>query len=280
MSIVKANSLLKFTPATVGSPIPQLDNRTAVSNDESSRPIVLLYGWMGSQMPHLQKYALKWNEKGYNTFAYCPTTSETFITPARSKCKKMMDQIKEYLNSNPNCQSLIIHAFSNGGGFYYFYTLELLMEHKDYKYLHRYVKGSVLDSLPTLSLKSAIEASKVSAGALFSAFLAIFIVPIIYIAMRNFMISYRDHITHSKNKWQHLVFYSKNDKLVKYDQVTEFLKIFRNNHKNHQDILIEQCFEDSPHVLHLRQHPEVYMNRIDQFLTRIKEASSSVSSSS
>eukprot|EP01133_Synstelium_polycarpum_P007779 gene7779-9128_t len=156
-------SELKFIPALVGSPVPEL-NGTTSSTDEDSRPLVVVFGWMGSQRLYLSKYIDKWTNRGFNTLSYCPTTLETFVHQVATQRKyQMMDHICQYLKENPKCQSILFHCFSNGGGFHYKFIMEQIYSNPKYMHLHGYIQGAVFDSLPTFQMWAAIKASRTSA---------------------------------------------------------------------------------------------------------------------
>eukprot|EP01132_Coremiostelium_polycephalum_P008057 gene8057-9912_t len=180
----------------------------------------------------------------------------------------MLRQIKRYLNDNPNCKSIVFHIFSNGGGFFYAHFIRLIYSHPEFQFLRQYVKGSVFDSLPTTEFVAGIKAIRGSAG-LLMAFLTAIAYPFLIITWFPFLIKYRYYLSYKKNKWLHMIFYSKGDIIVSPEQVKLFADQLRSQVG---DLLVhEKCWEESGHVAHLKTYPKEYNQEVDGFVTTVFE---------
>jgi len=198
------------------------DDDVFIDSAKDETPLVVLFGWMGSGDKYLAKYSHEWNKRGFNTMAYCPTTFETFLvvgTP--SKSLKMLDQISAYLEAHPNCKSIKFQAFSNGGGFFYSAIMDHIHNNSKYAHIREKLSGTVLDSLPTLSLVAFVKAVYTSAG-LIASMITFLTLPFALCLWLPVMIKYRKNLAHPKNQFLHLIFYSKTDTLVHHTQVENF----------------------------------------------------------
>ncbi|EFA85947.1 putative transmembrane protein [Heterostelium album PN500] len=263
--------VLKYSPALVGSDIPNLTSKSKNLKEES-RPLVLLYGWMGSQPVYLNKYAQQWTQRGYNVFAYCPSTLETFFPPYRVKQinNKMLPIVKGYIKDHPQCQGIIFHCFSNGGGFYYSEIIHEMVNNPEFQHLHQFMKGTVFDSLPSLSMNAGLRAARISGGLLVYLFVKILMFPLMILFMGDHWERYKRNLSHEKNVWPHLVIYSKDDSIVTVDQVEILIDLLKNKTlAKKPNLYLETCFDNSPHVCHLRTHPKEYGESMDQLVERI-----------
>ncbi|KYQ94219.1 putative transmembrane protein [Tieghemostelium lacteum] len=234
----------------------------------SARPVCWLYGWMGSNPKHVSKYVELWNNKGYNVYSYCPKSYEVFFQPSLTwKTNSMLDQISCHLSSNPECKTIIFHCFSNGGGFFYSNLMQKINTMEEYKHLHSYIKGAVLDSLPTIDPVSGFKAMKVASGAL-AFYFALLFAPLFMLLWTPVMIRYRKNLTLSSSRFPHLLIYSKIDLLVTENQVQNYKKLLEKQIDS--NLVMSKCFDDSPHVLHYKIHPKEYVNEIDSLLEKIK----------
>ncbi|KAF2068746.1 hypothetical protein CYY_009927, partial [Polysphondylium violaceum] len=251
------HGFLRFTPALGKSNQDLKENDVFIESSKDETPLVVLFGWMGSGDKYLAKYSYEWNKRGFNTLAYCPTTFETFMvigTP--SKTLKMLDQISAYLEAHPNCKNIKFQAFSNGGGFFYASIMEHIHNNPKFENIRSKLSGTVLDSLPTLSLTSFVRAVYTSAG-LIASIITFLTLPFGLCLWMPMMLKYKTNLAHPKNQFPHLMFYSKTDTLVHHTQVENFLTVLKKSLKS-EHLLIEKCWEKSGHVLHLRTHPEEY----------------------
>ncbi|GAM27276.1 hypothetical protein SAMD00019534_104510 [Acytostelium subglobosum LB1] len=266
--------------ATVGTPVPQL-TKNGSDLSEESRPLVVMLGWMGSQAPYLYKYTEKWTSQGFNAMQYCTGIAEVYIIPMRTKnIQIMLAQIKKYIKDHPSCQGIIFHCFSNGGGFYYSEILEQIYNNPEFKHLHQYIKGSVLDSLPSLSIRAAMRAGRAAGGLIVYLILYIFVFPLLMLFARNFFDQYKSNLSNPKNQWSHLIIYSKDDDVVTSDQVDILLEALKNKtFATKSDLLQVTCFEKSAHVGHLRHHPQEYISSLQSFIKNVNKQSTTTTSS-
>ncbi|KAM9952637.1 hypothetical protein ACTFIR_007691 [Dictyostelium discoideum] len=255
--------ILEFLQAENDSPLPY---------EGEDRPLVVVLGWMGCRREHLLKYVDQWRKRGFNTFSFCSKPIQLLVPGViQNKGDEMLEQIKKYLKENRNCKSVIFNAFSNGGGFYYAHMVRQIHEREDCKWMAPLVKGTVLDSLPAIRPLSIYSAFRLTSPNMFVTFLLALVVPLFVILFWSKMSSYQQILTSKKNQWQHLIFYSKADTIVHSDDIDNLVGKIKNNLSdvNHLDY---KCFDDSPHVLHMRAHPKIYEDKLNHFVTSIKNS--------
>ena len=92
----------------------------------STRPLILLCGWLGCRPRDLDKYGVAWRELGHDTLAAAPTLAPLLWPPsAEAAAERLESATLAALATRPN-PSVILHAFSNGG----FYAAGALLERK------------------------------------------------------------------------------------------------------------------------------------------------------
>mmetsp|Transcript_7796 Transcript_7796/g.21051 ORF Transcript_7796/g.21051 Transcript_7796/m.21051 type:complete len:309 (-) Transcript_7796:169-1095(-) len=128
--------------------------RICVKEVEDSKAVVLLFGWMGSPLKHVDKYAELYNDRGCSTVSAIadPTaimtrwkskirTDMLRVLPHVAKLIRHAEMEKASRNSDGDGDGgsddakvpLIIHAFSNGGVFNLeMLDLELLLREEEY----------------------------------------------------------------------------------------------------------------------------------------------------
>ncbi|KAN0031437.1 hypothetical protein ACTFIV_005301 [Dictyostelium citrinum] len=261
MSVQKKLPIFEFQQAENDSPLPY---------EGEDRPLVIVLGWMGCRREHLQKYIDQWRKRGFNTFSFCSKPIQLLIPGViQNKGDEMLEQIKKYLKENKSCKSVIFHGFSNGGGFYYGHIIRQIHERDDCKWMRSYIKGSVLDSLPAIRPLSIYTAFKLTSPNIIVTFLLALVVPLFVILFWKKMSLYQQILTSKKNQWQHLIFYSKADIIVHSDDIDQIVVTLKNNLSD-KDSLDYKCFDDSPHVLHMRSHPKIYEEKLNHFISSIK----------
>ncbi|KDN32900.1 hypothetical protein RSAG8_14013, partial [Rhizoctonia solani AG-8 WAC10335] len=89
---------------------------------EEERPLILIFGWMGAQLPHLYKYTEHYNKlyplatqilvRAHASYFW---GSETTGRAAVSPVIKLLRDAGIHENTMPGSSGLLVHAFSNGG---------------------------------------------------------------------------------------------------------------------------------------------------------------------
>jgi len=81
----------------------------------SSRPLVLLCGWLNCRPRDLDKYATAWRELGHDTLATCPGLGPLLWPPLADRAAERLETAAlAALAGRPNA-AVIAHVFSNGG---------------------------------------------------------------------------------------------------------------------------------------------------------------------
>ncbi|KAN0048154.1 hypothetical protein ACTA71_002549 [Dictyostelium dimigraforme] len=266
---IKTNHLT-YIGADVGSPNPNLSLiKKAADDDMESRPLSIVLGWMGSTQKLLIKYINLWTSRGFNTFSYRADYFETLsIFGLRSKAYEMLKQISTYLKERPNCDTIIFHIFSNGGGFLYWALIEFILANDEYKYIHPMIKGAVMDSLPTFTNTQLLTGFWTLAKPMGGSLATYAALPLTAPIWFPFFILYRKYLTHPKNQFVHTILYSTDDKLIPGSEVEAFLIRLKQNVRN--DLIHVQKWEKSEHVCHLKLHTKDYLNNLNIFLKSIK----------
>ncbi|GAM21833.1 hypothetical protein SAMD00019534_050080, partial [Acytostelium subglobosum LB1] len=229
-------------------------------------PLVLLLGWVGSGHKQLSKYAHYWNKKGCDTIQYAtPFFDFALTTFAKFKAVRILRQIKSYLESKPRCKQIIIHMFSNGGGFNYAHMLRLMKSQKEFTFIHSYIKGVIMDSLPTLSLITGFQALQ-KAVPLPVFLVAVLLSPVLAVFWAPLVFNYYSTLANKTNRWQHLLIYSRADSLVDWNIVERFRRRLSVALIDH-NLINYRCFDDSEHVLHMKMHAKEYKGLLDNFIT-------------
>ncbi|EGG13338.1 hypothetical protein DFA_11099 [Cavenderia fasciculata] len=283
-----------YSPATNASPIPPIttsrsDNKELVLLNDA-RPTIVLLGWVGGHAKHLLKYVELWNNKGFNCLYY-PVPLIEFLFPYLTllvKATKVLRELQSYIQES-NCKSIIFNVFSNGGGFMYGHFIRILYSNagqKEFQVIRNAICGTVFDSAPGVSWGAGIHVIRAAAQTKLQSFLALLILPLAMSQWIPYCASYQGVLADSRNRWNHLVLYSKKDNFVPYQQVNIFIQLLKKNilkptikssstggssstSSSSTDLVQTQCFENSPHVMHLKVNPKEYSLKIDQFIKSI-----------
>ena len=191
---------------------------------------------------------------------------------------------------------VIIHMFSNGGGFVWQQMLKIFdepskMNNKDpvgeATPLHTNTKGSrirnricahVIDSCPAYpackTAAAALEGSGIAAqGGVILVWLVLSVFFLMYIVEIGWnwlnrrpsrLLVYWEDLLMSNWKVPQGFIYSGVDKMVDPFHLEDFIR-HRKQHSTHVSVL---RFEDSPHVQHFRVHPQEYEDFVQNFVTK------------
>mmetsp|Transcript_27401 Transcript_27401/g.51147 ORF Transcript_27401/g.51147 Transcript_27401/m.51147 type:complete len:277 (-) Transcript_27401:16-846(-) len=122
------------------------------SNNPMAAPVpgrraALILGWTDSKPYHLRRYERMWNTKGYTPVARATPLHELCI-PERKGFPMAREVLRKVAALNPT--ELVMHVFSNGGGFNYLQVRAVLEEEQEFTTLRKVLRGVVFDSLPSL----------------------------------------------------------------------------------------------------------------------------------
>jgi len=263
------------------------NNNNMIVHTPAEKPtaVVVLLGWYGSKLRHVQKYSKLYEDQGCTTItAHLDPT--TIMLKRDRKIGKFVDvlvpQIANQLRPHEGIP-LILHAFSNGGSVV-IQSLEQRLESRttktgktkkndktqdeDWELVQsRYRHGaSIFDSAPAyISVKKILQATRAATSKP--------LVPILFTSLCGVYMQMRNISAICKRKplfpiefWNHWTdapahsaiqayVYSTADVVTDTEKLAELVELRRS--KNNQNVKT-LVFDDSEHVQHLRKHPEEY----------------------
>lgn len=264
--------------------------------DTQPRAVVLVFGWLGSDLRHVNKYSHLYHARNCATVTGSANSCsiltgdkaklDIFALEAATKAVKLL---KDYDRDIP----VIAHAFSNGG------TLPLnrleVLIHKAHRARSSGTMtpldedlillgkawergGQIFDSSPaypdTRTAMRAIGSSIPNAAARFflqAVFLVIFFIeqPFVWLTGRP---------PKAEQLWAHVMYrpitsrqayvYSSHDNITNCDKLEELIA-HRQELVGPANILVKK-FTDSHHVQHLRKHPEEYTAFVDEMIQSVE----------
>ena len=111
------------------------------------KPTVVLLGWWGCSDRHLRKYADLYKSMGHSTLRYRERPADLLRHKQR---RGTVENLASHLGSSRTCRQrgVVVHAFSNGGGFMY----EAILKSAQFRGL---IRGVIFDSCPgTLNVQT------------------------------------------------------------------------------------------------------------------------------
>ncbi|EEB10228.1 conserved hypothetical protein [Pediculus humanus corporis] len=248
------------------------------NNEQEKLPVIILFGWTGCQDKYLAKYSSIYEKKGCITLRCIAPVSVIFLR--HDKFPKLGEKLLHLIYQvSLDKHPIFFHMFSNGGAFFYQHVSFQMQK----KQLKLQVKGAIFDSAPGerrfYSVYKALTAIlggpswyNVPLGFCISVFLfTVFLILAILKGIKEFKKPQTDPLVlvNEPYNWPQLFIYSKNDSLVKFQDIEKFA-----DKRKNMGIKIEKlCFDDSPHVQHLVTHREKYINTIMKFLQNCLDSS-------
>ncbi|EGD80780.1 hypothetical protein PTSG_11714 [Salpingoeca rosetta] len=233
-------------------------------------PTAVLLGWVGCQMRYLRKYAQVYADLGFNTVCGIMPTSSVFsgfTGPATDYGRFVMHTLAT--DKALHTGGVVISPFSNGGCIAYRYILDVLNNEPEFEDVRKNIKAVVMDSAPcymtipagTRALSMALQVTNpIMYGLVFVGFtlFALTLAPwsrqtptAFWNAMRDWDLG--DHVMEA-----YLV--SEVDKLMDFPALQALVaerQERRSTRPNGAPVDLVR-FADSPHVSHLRTHPDLY----------------------
>lgn len=267
------------------------DSATTSETLEPSAIVVLL-GWWGAKPHHLDKYAGLYGEilPGVITVAGTADSSAVLTMDTaklREHAQDALDTISHLLDQEQPQNiprpplPIIIHIFSNGGGFVWQQMLKLLNEDstatEDSRIRHR-ICAHVVDSCPAYptwtTAVAALEGSGIAAkggillvGLMKAVFFLMYSVEIgwnMILGRPNRLLVYWNELMNSQWRIPQGFIYSSIDKMVDPVHLEDFI---RNRRLQSEEVSVLR-FDDSPHVQHFRVHPQEYQDFVKTFVDR------------
>ncbi|KAL8622436.1 hypothetical protein ACOMHN_034101 [Nucella lapillus] len=230
-------------------------------------PVVVLLGWAGCQEKHLRKYTPIYEKKGYITMTVMVPAKTLFFHAYKltEVAKGVLDVLAENnLSNNP----VIFHLFSNGGCMVYSQLITLLNAPDSEHHQQLSVRGVIFDSSPgKRRILNAVKAfmSTMPFREVFRYLLGLCLLMYLVftrclrmllpgmLAMEKGFQLY-ESICLDETKCPQLFLYSKADEVILAEDVEEVITTRKERGVEVKSL----CWEDSQHVAHLRDHPEVY----------------------
>lgn len=264
------------------------------------KAVVLLLGWFGSKLRHVQKYAEIWEERG------CATVTGSL--DSRSLMVVDVEKIDEFvilmgkeaaklLRASGDKVPLICHAFSNGGGIP-LQRLEQVMEEKsrkgndndddvrEWKLIRERLQlgAEIFDSAPAYPDMETFKGA-ITAGLPGFTGLLVFYVVVLYYQTLNLIRTIQGSQAWGDVYWKHwecspayapmqAYIYSTADTITKSGKLDELV---RTRAENGVQVKVKR-FEDCLHVQHMMKHRAEYCGLMDEILTTCNAEAASQSS--
>jgi hypothetical protein len=284
----------------------------------NARAIVVLIGWWGAKPEHLDKYASMYQEILPSAVIVAGTASPLSILLKRDPqlrefARKGLEAIASVLAEYENLHlPVLVHVFSNGGGFVWHHMLDCLETQEDealmqfhplgtnqsmttvdteetplhtntaLSLMRKNIRGQIFDSSPAYPKFdngiAALEGSGMVGNRLLMGLLKCMFV-LFYVWE-----SLWDRFNHRPHRlmqyWKDLIecdwdvsqgfIYSSVDRMVDPTHLEEFIEARKQvlEQSDKLNAISVLKFEDSPHVLHYRYHPEEYKEFVERFLQR------------
>ena len=260
------------------------------------RAVVLVFGWFGSQLRHVNKYSQLYHARSCatvtgvaDTYGLIVADKQTLDAFALEAAKKAVKVLKEVDQDLP----VIAHVFSNGGTIP-LNRLEILI-HKAHRaraagsmtemdedliLLGKAMQkgGQIFDSSPCFpdyitgirGIGSGIQNSIVR-----------FVVQVAFLLMiliQTPLVWLSGEPSYTEQLWHHVMnrpitsrqayVYSTQDNITNCDKLEDLIA-HRQQTAGSENILVKK-FTDSQHVLHLIKHPEEYAAFVDNMLQKVE----------
>ena len=270
------------------------------SSQAKSKAVVLMFGWIGSTLKHLQKYADLYLKKDCAVVISCPPVTSLFQLegPLRSHALSSIKETARILcevelgSANHSAEiPVLIHYFSNGGAFIAEVLDRMIKEAKsesstgltkeDVENLllvskRLYSQGyEVVDSAPAyLGIDSARNAIH---AAVPNTVIRIIIKTMLRISWHSTTALFflQGKKAPDKQFWDRVLLtelcsrqafiYSTADNVTDACKVDELVK---ERSARGVDIICSK-FDDSPHVMHIRKHPNEYEAMVTRVLDKV-----------
>ena len=256
------------------------------------KAVVVLLGWFGCRLRHVQKYSKLYEDRGCATITCC-LDERTVMTVDYFKLDELaQDVVRESAkllrlggDGETAQRPVILHAFSNGGGLA-LQTIELKLAKMekdptifgpDWQVFHQGLRrgAEVFDSAPAFLAYSALR------GAITSG-ISSPIIQAIFLAMVTLLMSWSEFCsllagkpTFRQSYWTHWMtappivplqayVYSSADPITDCSKLDELIEALRKK-KGLQ--ILSKRFSDTNHVQHMIKHKGEYCNVLEQVLS-------------
>lgn len=268
--------------------------------DLPPKAIVIMYGWLGSQMKHIEKYARLYVQRNC-TVVYGNAHSTAIMFRSESELTKVvLESVMEAAKILRKLESqetpVIMHYFSNGGAFLAERFEQMVVNmndeassnlsdssYADLMYVATRLKETgfeIADSAPAyLHTSSGLKAIDTSVSNVFirTIFRSIFGLSVF---VKDTVLKPCNEETTRETFWKNVInstlcnkqafIYSATDVLTDHEKIDELIE----ERKSRGILVTAKKLDESEHVLHLRSHPEIYNELIDEVIESVSSSSS------
>jgi len=253
--------------------------------------IVVIFGWLGSQLRHLHKYSQLYRDRNCSTVTGVADSYAILFGDFKileDFCREATKATVHLLKKYPDVP-VLVHVFSNGGAFP-LQRLELMMEQarlsehpsqldKELCLLRQAIRrgGQLFDSCP--AYPGPMTASRAITSSVSNQYVGavIQVIYLVWVWMDTILLWLQGKPCRAESYWHHILdmpfaptqgyIFSAGDHITDVIKLEELIEVRK---RQALDVLILR-FEDSGHVLHLRHHPTEYRAFIGNFLKKIQQ---------
>uniref|UniRef100_H2ZWL4 Si:dkey-5i3.5 n=2 Tax=Latimeria chalumnae TaxID=7897 RepID=H2ZWL4_LATCH len=246
------------------SPISSASVPTLASEPWPPRPLLLLLPWLGFRPVAVQKYREVYFRHGFDVLTVESKVSH-FLWP-RSGLSYALELL-DLLSAKPYAsRPLFVHAFSVGGFMFSQLLLHMVRDPWHYQQVGERIQGQVFDSLVIGSLETmATGVARMMFPPRWES-LAKRCTMLYFNTFKSYTVDYYD--TSIKVFWDNpvkspaLFYYCKDDPLSDHLVVEDLVRTWRDNGVS----VVGKSWENSRHAGHFRQHPQEYLNALENHL--------------
>lgn len=257
---------LELNKKQLGNGITHYDS--PIVNKNTNNTVVVITSWLFAKDNQLKPYIQFYLNQGISILTISVDIFH-ILNPNKSK-KQMESIINEVLKLTS--KNIIYHQFSTGG-FLYAQQLRILLDDKEKKINNFYnyenkIKAQIFDSIPDVN-SIPIGVSKHYKNPIIENIMKYTIKFYLKLVENTTGVEHRlaSNIMHNNYiKAPSLFFYSKTDIIAPMEDIEIVMNKWKNN-----NIPVESCcFENTKHIQHARQEPEMYFGTLKDFLLKNK----------
>ncbi|XP_014258602.1 transmembrane protein 53-A-like [Cimex lectularius] len=237
-----------------------------ITNDPTSRPLVVLIAWMLAKKKHIEKYSEIYLKQGFDVLSVTMTPWQ-FLWPTTG-AQPIADELLQYLNEHSN-RPLLLHGFSVGAYLWGEVLVKINTDLPKYTKLIDRVKGQIWDSAPDIAeLHKGIPRALVPGNSLLRATVEKYVV----YHLSTFQNSVTQHYIRSSQLFHTtpiraptLLFISKND-LIATEASNQRVR------KSWESLGMKvswKCWDKSKHVSHFILHRDEYLYELNSFIASL-----------
>ncbi|XP_066275434.1 transmembrane protein 53-like [Branchiostoma lanceolatum] len=243
--------------------------QNANRNDSTTKkPLVLIFAWMSAQRRHMQKFEKIYLERGCDVMTITIRLPQLLLPKTGSQV--IAEKVVDFLHQPQNGRRpLLVHAFCIGGYLYSETLLKSLGTSSGEGDMKDRIVGQIFDSIADLNeipdgLSTVLFKSPLLRAILrtmIKTYRAAFYKPV----TSNYIRAY-ELFHHNPVPSPVLFLYSKLDE---FGSAAVSGEIAKKMIKKGGRSVYFKCWDDSPHVQHLRKYPIEYVEIIDSFLSQL-----------